>query len=79
MPWKPLHDRTNQYNHCLGCPDRKVGCHATCEKYLADKAAAEEVKTIIREQKRIEDDYVNFLKDSSWRGVKRYGDGRKYR
>lgn len=19
---------------CLGCKDRKVGCHSTCEKYL---------------------------------------------
>ncbi len=25
----------NKYQTCHGCPDREVGCHATCEGYQA--------------------------------------------
>ena len=25
-------------NGCLGCKDRKVGCHSTCEKYKTWKS-----------------------------------------
>lgn len=27
---------------CKDCTERTIGCHANCEKYLAEKAAAEE-------------------------------------
>lgn len=40
------------------CPDRKVGCHATCEKYLAFKKENERKK---EEQRRfsVADDYAS--------------------
>jgi hypothetical protein len=28
---------------CRDCPDRKLKCHATCERYLALKAKAKEL------------------------------------
>lgn len=79
MAWKPLTDRTNKYNHCLGCTERKVGCHSTCEKYLADRAVADEIKAELRKKKKEEGDIEGFLKDSAERGVRRSVDRRKYR
>lgn len=32
---------------CKNCPDRKVGCHATCEKYIA----FQEERALILERK----------------------------
>lgn len=79
MAWTPLDDRTNKYNNCYGCKERKLGCHSTCEKYLADKAASEAIKENIRKNKQEFDDINGFLKDSAERGIKRYGDGRRKR
>lgn len=31
-------------NCCNKCPDRKIGCHATCEKYIQAKANYEAAK-----------------------------------
>lgn len=30
---------------CKDCPDRTVGCHATCEKYLDFAAERERIRT----------------------------------
>lgn len=35
---------------CKGCQDRQVGCHSTCEKYLAYQAERE----AIREKNRLD-------------------------
>lgn len=38
---------------CRDCNDRKVGCHATCERYLADRQRYEaEKQQIITERKK---------------------------
>ena len=39
---------------CRGCQERKPGCHATCEKYLAAKAEYEQKKKIFRDYKEKE-------------------------
>ena len=39
---------------CRGCQERKLGCHATCEKYLAAKAEYEQKKKIFRDCKEKE-------------------------
>lgn len=33
---------TSIKNPCRGCPDRKVGCHAWCDAYLAFRKAKDE-------------------------------------
>jgi len=30
---------------CKDCPDRTVGCHASCEKYIAFAAERERIRT----------------------------------
>lgn len=37
---------------CSGCPDRRVGCHGSCEKYQAFNAERE----LIRERRSSEGD-----------------------
>ena len=40
---------------CKGCDSRKPGCHATCDKYIAEKKAWDELQAQIRKKKNIED------------------------
>lgn len=40
---------------CKGCGSRKAGCHATCEKYIAEKKAWDEKQAEMRKQKNIRD------------------------
>ena len=37
---------------CFKCAERRAGCHGTCERYLAWKAAAEAEKEKIKSAKR---------------------------
>lgn len=32
---------------CLNCPDREIGCHGKCEKYLKEKAEHNRKKDIL--------------------------------
>jgi hypothetical protein len=43
---------------CKDCVDRHQLCHSTCEKYLAFKKEAEELKQKIIEARRLEDDFL---------------------
>lgn len=36
----------SQKRVCYNCPDRKPGCHPTCEKYLAEKTEDARMKEI---------------------------------
>lgn len=45
------------------CPDRKVGCHAECEKYKAFKTE----RDAIREERRKEYLGMEYAKDSIYR------------
>ena len=42
----------------IDCPDRAVGCHASCGKYLEFKAAIDSYNAE-RERQRKVDDYMN--------------------
>jgi hypothetical protein len=35
---------------CKGCEERHVGCHATCEKYLAAKAERDAMNESLRKE-----------------------------
>lgn len=48
-------------NKCLGCTERTVGCHSTCQSYLA---FAEECERV-RENRRSSSTYNNYLRDCS--------------
>lgn len=41
---------------CMGCipPERHPGCHATCEKYLAEKAAHDKRKAELDQKKNVD-------------------------
>lgn len=34
----------NSITCCYKCPDREVGCHSTCDEYLSQKQANEELR-----------------------------------
>lgn len=42
---------------CRDCPDRHIGCHATCESYIRQKAEYEENKNRIRKIKEKESQF----------------------
>lgn len=44
----------NKITCCKDCADRKIACHDSCERYKAQKAAYEETKNTIYEQKEKE-------------------------
>ena len=44
---------------CRDCPDRKLKCHVTCEKYLDERSRLEEEKAIVYEHKKRENDLIN--------------------
>lgn len=43
----------NIFKVCYNCQDRKVGCHATCEKYREEVEQNEKTKKSIRDSKRL--------------------------
>jgi hypothetical protein len=38
---------------CKDCPDRSLGCHGTCEKYIQEKAKTEALKHKIALEREI--------------------------
>lgn len=47
-------------NCCYGCEDRKVGCHATCEKYIDwQKQHIEQIQNY-KDKKRLMNDSRSF-------------------
>ena len=57
-----------KFNACLGCKERFLGCHAKCEKYLAEVAENKEEKEQIRVVKEREGQFVAYARQ---RGQKR--------
>lgn len=41
---------------CKDCPDRYVGCHSQCEKYIAFQKYREDYLKYKHEQNRLQDD-----------------------
>ena len=41
---------------CKNCPLRAVGCHSTCEKYIAYDNYRKEIRKIVFDKKRLDHD-----------------------
>lgn len=35
---------SRHFNACYKCPDRHLGCHKTCERYLSEKRKYDEMR-----------------------------------
>ena len=57
---------------CKGCTDRKVGCHSTCEKYLAESAENAKNMEQIRKVKDGEYAAVDILSEGRRKNKRRY-------
>ena len=55
---------------CKGCLDRVVGCHATCEKYINEKAEAERIKALVNAGKYKDLELVVHIKDQRRKALK---------
>lgn len=51
---------------CYGCKEREVGCHSTCERYLAEK----EKLDAEREQKHKRQEERNMIWDTYIQGIR---------
>ena len=47
-------DMSRYFTVCFNCPDRKLGCHKDCEKYLAERKAYDEIKEKRRKHQNVE-------------------------
>ena len=56
---------------CYKCQDRVVGCHATCEKYITEKAEWEKTAEKIRQARMQENEINSSIIDSIKRKEKR--------
>ena len=43
----------NKVTCCLGCGNRKVGCHGSCETYIKQKEANDELKATMQKEKAL--------------------------
>ncbi|MFI3255756.1 MAG: hypothetical protein R3Y63_15740 [Eubacteriales bacterium] len=49
----------NCHTCCHKCEERKLYCHSTCEKYLAEK----EISARIKEKQRQEQDFLTYTSE----------------
>ena len=63
---------------CLGCEDRELGCHSSCEKYIEYQRVREEQKKIIRDQKLSEAQFISYKRDCVKRMNTRKGEKSGY-
>ena len=47
---------------CKDCVDRQVGCHSTCEKYIAFRKELDDLHEVVERKKRMENDYFKIRK-----------------
>lgn len=48
---------------CKGCPDREVGCHSRCEKYLKAKARQDLVNRLRQKREEKYPAHITFTKE----------------
>ena len=58
---------------CKDCPDRVIGCHSNCERYIAEKADHDAEKTQIFRERNKEMAQISIAKA----GIKRMKKGKK--
>ena len=54
---------------CLNCPDRTIGCHSTCEKYIEFQKVHAEEKAKAFEARREEAEYWSMRNQSKHRAI----------
>lgn len=62
---------------CYGCPDRRTGCHAACEKYRDWDTAHKEEREKRREQKARENNANSYVIELAAKKAKRTRKGHK--
>ena len=65
---------------CKGCPDRKLACHGSCEKYQHEKAVFDQKKA---SRKLLHDEYSKYRSRSMAKNMdisakRRHGMGWRY-
>lgn len=45
---------------CKDCPDREIGCHASCERYINSKLDLQAHKEVVREAKDKDREYLDY-------------------
>ena len=61
---------------CKDCPDRQVGCHSTCEKYLLYKSELDKIKDSIQRER----DFENLVRHRYTKGkpdLRKYSKNKK--
>lgn len=61
------------YSPCLDCSDRQLGCHATCERYMAFKNQSDEFKQLVSDIKAKEDLAISYEVNDMRKKKKRRG------
>ena len=57
----------NKFKACYKCEEKFLGCHATCEKYLAEVEQHRQEQEKIRAAKEKENAYVAYSRQKSRR------------
>lgn len=60
---KNLMNESGVQSPCLNCKDRFVGCHSTCEKYIAFTKENNKKKEEIRAEKTVKNMLYHYNKD----------------
>lgn len=58
---------------CKDCQDRQVGCHSTCERYIAEKAQYDKDQQAYKDMMRS----IPTISKGSWLGDSGVGRGRR--
>ena len=64
---------------CLDCPDRHLGCHSTCEKYISFQKLHKEEKARMSEAKLADQEFRGTRRLSKMRAVRAKGSNDYYR
>lgn len=64
---------SNNKDCCKDCPEREVGCHAVCEKYLAFHEERTKTLERIREARKKDDAYIDYFLKNYRKRLRRSG------
>ena len=58
---------------CLDCPDRHLGCHSSCERYIHYQRRHQEVKEQIYNAKAVENEWWMFRNEAKEKIIRSKG------
>lgn len=58
---------------CKDCTERKLGCHATCEKYIKDKMEHDKLKELIKKEEDVDNCIMHHKCLVTTSQLKKYG------